>query len=443
VHYVTTKSPIDYASIFEAVDGVLAAVIGKAKTPPQLSISLSSGTPAMAAIWVLLGKSKYPATFFQTHKEEVIPTAIPFDLMVDYLPAVLHSSDQVLAGGALGDSSEAGFGEVIGRSPPIKAVIARARRIALRDVSVLLLGESGVGKDVFARSLHAASRRASKAFVALNCAAVPKDLLASELFGHKKGAFTGADADRPGAFEQADGGTLFLDEVGECDLVMQASLLRVLQPRDAESPTIRRFQRLGEARERTTDVRVIAATNRDLQAEVAAGRFREDLYYRLCPFVLKIPPLRDRPADIALIAAHLLGRINADFARSEPGYQNKSLSVGTNRLLAAQPWPGNVRQLYNVLLQAAVMADGPKLEPRDIEPALTDGPAFSPTAADPPLGDGFSLKDHLEAVQRRFLEKAMLEAQGNKSAAAKLLGYDNYQTLAAQLKRFGIEWSEA
>lgn len=442
VHVVQIQNPVDYATIFEASDGVLSKATDPSRGPCSLSIHLSPGTPAMTAVWVLLGKSRYPATFFQTHKGQVIATSIPFDLLVDYLPSVLHGSDRLLQSAALPDGTAQGFEGVTGKSPQIREVISRARRIALRDVGVLLLGESGVGKDVFARAMHAASRRSSAPFVAINCAAVPKELLESELFGHKKGSFTGAAADRSGAFEQADTGTLFLDEVGECDLSMQAKLLRVLQPGPDEPPSIRSFRRVGDSTERRVDVRIIAATNRDLQADIGAGGFREDLYYRLAVLTLKIPPLRDRSADIPLIAEHILARINSDFARTEPGYQNKRISVGTKRFLSQQPWPGNVRELHNSLVQAAVMVDGATIEPRDIEAGLTGAATRGrATTIGMPLGNGFSLTKHLEEVQRGYLARAMREADGKKTAAAELLGYPNYQTLAAQLDRLKVDWS--
>ncbi|MCX5690294.1 MAG: sigma 54-interacting transcriptional regulator, partial [Planctomycetota bacterium] len=264
------------------------------------------------------------------------------------------------------------------------------------------------------------------------------------LFGHKKGSFTGATNDRQGAFELADSGTLFLDEVGECDLTMQAKLLRVLQPNHDDPPATRRFRRIGDSADLTADVRVVAATNRDLHAEVAAGRFREDLYYRLAAFTVKIPPLRNRQADIPVIAEHLLERINLDFAKAEPGYQHKSLSVRTKKFLREQPWPGNVRQLQNALLQAAVMVDGPTIDPAAIQQGLAE--STHPSAShpfDPPIGDGFSLVTHLESIQKRFLARAMSEAEGKKNLAASLLGYTSYQTLDAQLKRLDVQWNEA
>lgn len=440
-HVVSLQSPVDYAAIFEAANRVLAKVVAKETAPYRLSIHLSPGTPAMTAVWVLLGKSRYPAEFFQTHRGKVIPTTIPFDLLVDYVPSVLQASDRLLQASDIPAEND-GFGDVIGRSSAIREVVRRARRIAVRDVNVLILGESGVGKEVFARAIHATSARAKQPFVGINCAAMPKDLLEAELFGHVKGAFTGSIGERKGAFEQAHMGTLFLDEVGECDLAMQAKLLRVLQPPPNAPPAARVIRRVGDTVDRPVNVRVVAATNRDLPTEIAAGRFREDLYYRLSALSLTIPPLRERLGDIPLIADHLLELINRDFAQTEPGYADKSLSIRTKAFLSQQTWPGNVRQLYNALLQAAVMADRCALLPSDFQHALLAS-GKPPPGFDPPIGSGFCLQSYLEDTQRRFLIRAMREAAGRKSEAARLLGYANYQTLSAQLDRLKVDWRES
>lgn len=441
VHPVQLSSPVDYVGIFEATDAVLGRVTASASVPCSIAIHLSPGTPAMTAVWVLLGKSKYPATFYQTYRGKVLPTTIPFDLLVDYIPRVLHDSDRLLQDDRTERPTQDGFGSIIGRSNSIRATIGRAKRIAIRDVGVIILGESGVGKDVFARAIHAASSRRKHPFVAINCAAIPRELLESELFGHSKGAFTGAHSERSGAFEEADNGTLFLDEVGECEPSMQAKLLRVLQPTTDETTTTRTFRRVGDSRERRSNVRVIAATNRDLQADVAAGRFREDLYYRLAVMTLQIPSLRSRPADVQLIAEHILERVNNDFAKTEPGYVRKRLSALSKQFLSEQSWPGNVRQLQNVLVQSAVMTEGAMINPRDIAPAISAASGPPPNSIlTAQIGDGFSLTTHLEKIQRHFLSEAMQQTGGRKSAAAKLLGYSSYQTLAAQLERLKVDW---
>jgi transcriptional regulator with GAF, ATPase, and Fis domain len=441
LHRVTVKDPTDYSDIFRIVDGVLSSVVRLPRAEhEELCFHLSPGTPAMAAIWLLLGKSKYhPTTFYQTYKGRASVTKVPFDLVVDFVPQVLRDADaklQLLA--AQGPQDVEGFKDIAGNSRSIRVAVGRARRAALRDVSVLILGESGTGKELFARAIHDASPRRGRRFVAINCAAISRELLESELFGHKKGAFTGATEDRDGAFREADGGTLFLDEVGECDPAMQAKLLRVLQPPD-QGPCQRVFYRVGDSRPLTSDVRIIAATNRDLLESVARHQFREDLYYRLAVITIKLPPLRDRREDIPLIAGQLLERINRDFARQEPGFHPRQLSASALELAKKHPWPGNVRQLCNTLTQAAVMTDEEVIDRRDLADAIAEVPG-KPAAdlRELPLGDGFSLEKHLEEIQRHYLQRAMEEADGVKRRAAELLGYRNYQTLAAQLERLGI-----
>jgi len=297
---------------------------------------------------------------------------------------------------------------------------------------------------VFAQAIHKASRRKSGPFEAINCAAIPRDLLEAELFGHAKGAFTGADKERDGAFTRADGGTLFLDEVGECDPLLQSKLLRVLQPPAGKGPCYREYRSVGGSKLLNSDVRIVAATNRNLQREIKANRFREDLYYRLAVITLQLPPLRERSSDIPLLAAEFLERINKDFAVGpEPGYRNKILSVTANEFVRRYAWPGNVRQLFNALLQAAVMADTEVIHNHDLTATIGDldeGP--TPNFLENPLGHGFDIEEHVNSLRKHYLYRAMNEAQGNKTRAAKLLGMKHYQTLDAQLERLGVDWQE-
>lgn len=445
---VSIAAPTDYESIFRAVDSFLKKLRQDGTLDfHELSIHLSPGSPAMAAVWLLLGKSKFPAVFYQTYQGKAWKTDVPFDLAVDFLPDLYAHPDvhlQHLASKTPGEVS--GFEEIIGASREVRTAVGRSTRAAVRGVPVLLLGESGVGKEMFAQAIHRASPRAKQPFVAINCAAIARELLESELFGHKKGSFTGATADRDGAFTEANGGTLFLDEIGECDLELQAKLLRVLQPPSNESPCHRVFRPIGAAKDATSNVRVIAATNRDLVKAVADGRFREDLYYRLAVVTVSIPPLRQRKRDIPEIASSLMDRINRQLsAEGEPGYRHKSLSASAIIFVKRWEWPGNVRQLYNALLQAAVMADGDTLERADIEAALGEMPSLPGDRLDVmecPLGDGFDLEDHLNSIRSHYLRRAMEEAKGVKAEAARLLGMTNYQTLDAQLKRLKVkgEW---
>ena len=435
--------PTDYAAIFTAVDGELARITSQVDSQAlDLCVLLSPGTPAMAAVWVLLGKSRYPATFYQTHQGRAWVTDIPFDLAVDFVPELLRQPDSYLQHLASRSPQEVeGFESIIGESQAIRMAVGRSRKTALRDVSVLLLGESGTGKELFARAIHNASHRGKGPFVPVNCAAVPHELLESELFGHIKGAFSGAVADRDGAFKLAHNGTLFLDEVGECDPQVQAKLLRALQPVTGGGPCEREFRPVGSDTAVKANVRVIAATNRDLVAAVRDSGFRGDLYYRLAVIAIKLPPLRDRKSDIPLLATALLEQINRQFSAQEPGYKHKTLSASAKAFVKKHPWPGNVRELFNSLVQAAVMAEADTLEAGDIAAATTTVPERAQTEVlDQPLGEGFDLANLLEEVQRHYLKRAMTEAQGIKSRAARLLGYKNYQTLDAQLRRFGIEW---
>jgi DNA-binding NtrC family response regulator len=439
VHRVELANPTDYEKIFQIADAFLSKLnVGRA-AGSDLCIHLSPGTPAMTAVWVLLGKSRYPATFFQTHKGRAWRTDIPFNLVVDFIPEVLRDADvnlQHLSASAPADLP--GFEAIVGDSRAIREAAGRAKLAAVRDVPVLIVGESGTGKELFARAIHDASRRKDKPFMAVNCAAIPRELLEAELFGHEEGAFTGAKKARPGLFERADQGTLFLDEIGECDTGTQVRLLRLLQPPPGKGPCIRCFERVGGTKTVEADVRVLAATNRNLIAAIQTGSFREDLYYRLAVITLKLPPLRDRRSDIPGIASALLAGINDSFRRDEPGYIDKSFSASAIEFVRRHDWPGNVRQLQNVLVQAAVMTQGPIIDRRYFVDALAETPSGTASPLEAELGNGFNLQDHLNSIHRHYLQRAMNEAEGVKTRAAKLLGIDNYQTLDAQLKRLKV-----
>lgn len=445
IHAVDLADPTDYDGIFRNVNHVLAGLTSRLeRNKSRLCILLSPGTPAMAVVWVLLGKSRYPATFYQTNRGKLYEARIPADLFEEVVPELLRDRDIAFQHLAVKSPSEVeGFEQIVGSSSPIRLAVGRAQRAAFWDVPVLLLGESGTGKDVFARAIHAASRRKQGPFEAINCAAIPKELLESELFGHVKGAYTGADKDRQGAFARADGGTLFLDEIGECDSQLQSKLLRVLQPPPGKGPCHREFRPIGAAKDTTSDVRIVAATNRNLQKEIKANRFREDLYYRLAIITLPLPPLRERRADIPLLAASFLDGINNDFAAQQRSFKHKSISASAMEFVKRHAWPGNVRQLYNALLQAAVMADGEIIDRRDVTAALGDMMEDSAlNVLEQPLGDGFNLEEHLNSIRKHYLRRAMEQARGSKAQAARLLAMDHYQTLDAQIKRLKVEWSE-
>ena len=295
-----------------------------------------------------------------------------------------------------------GFGRVIAESPKMRKVVEQARRVAATDETVLLLGDSGTGKSLLARAIHHASRRAEGPLVEIHAAALPDSLVEGELFGRDKGAYTGAFDAKAGHAEMANGGTLFLDEIGELPGSTQVKLLRLLQDRT--------FTRLGSTQSRKADVRIIAATNRDLEAAVKAGTFREDLYYRLAVFPISVPPLRERPEDVRATALALLaGR----------GLAVDRISGEALDLLATYSWPGNIRELENALTRALVLAGSELISPEHLPAALSGRSGAAPSSAiDDLLAPGFSL----DALERDLIQHALVKAGGNKAAAARLLG---------------------
>jgi transcriptional regulator with PAS, ATPase and Fis domain len=312
------------------------------------------------------------------------------------------------------------YDAIIGRSPRMVEMLRMLDRATEASLPVVIHGESGTGKELVARALHDNGPRRQAPFVAINCGAVPEQLLESELFGHVRGAFTGADRDRRGVFEVASGGSLFLDEVADTSLAMQAKLLRVLQ--DGE------IRRVGDDRVRRVDVRVIAASNRRLADLVAAGRFREDLYYRLDVLSIDVPPLRERVGDIPAIAEYVLNRLGGSDAPPR-------LSKAALARLCAHRWPGNVRELENELSRAWALADQ-VIDVGDLSPHVAAATAMDGDAAD----DDLELRRRVESLERTLVERALSQTHGNQSAAAKLLGLSRYG-LQKKLRRYGIAGS--
>jgi transcriptional regulator with PAS, ATPase and Fis domain len=445
VHRVDIGNPANYREVFVAARDVFEEVHKSLGDHDQLCVHLSPGTPTMAAVSVLLAKTRFPATLYQTFQGSVQEEELPFDIAVDFIPELLKDTDRNLQSLASRIPGEVdGFESIIGQSRPISLAVGRAERAAIRDINVLLLGESGTGKEVFARAIHRASHRGKddpyfKKFVALNCAAIADHLFESELFGHIKGAFTGADRDKAGKIEAAHGGTLFLDEVGECSLENQAKLLRALQPRRDDPPCQRWVCRVGETEEKPFNVRIIAATNRPLLESVSSRDFRDDLYYRLATVVVELPPLRERRTDIEVLAKEILSRINREFARTEPGYQDKSLTAPALRKLREHSWPGNVRELTNVLYQSAVMQTASSIGRGDVEAAIPNSEAG---ASNGPFsrqrGESFTLKARLDAIERILVEDAIEDADGNQTKAASYLGISQ-QALNKKLRKWQAE----
>jgi two-component system response regulator AtoC len=305
-------------------------------------------------------------------------------------------------------------------SGAMRQALTLVARVAEHSTTVLITGESGTGKEVIARAIHRASPRASRGFVAINCAAIPESLLESELFGHVRGAFTGASADKIGLFEQANGGTLLLDEIGELPLGLQAKLLRVLQESE--------IRRVGDQRTRRVDVRVLAATARDLAAEVKAGRFREDVFYRLNVVSIELPPLRERHEDIAPLARHFAARLGKRLGHP------LALSDAAIAWLEGQAWPGNVRELENAIERAAVLSDRETLEPED----LRRGPISASPALPDTSGASGSLDAAVAAAERQAIAAALQATDGNRREAAKRLGV-SLRTLFYKMGRHRLE----
>jgi two-component system, NtrC family, nitrogen regulation response regulator NtrX len=325
---------------------------------------------------------------------------------------------------------------LLGTSPVMQQLKGQIKMAAASESRILILGQNGTGKELVARQIHRLSRRAKGSFVAVNCAAIPEDLIESELFGHVKGAFTGAAADRPGRFEQANNCTLFVDEIADMSLKTQAKVLRVLEEQ--------RFERVGGTATIRVDVRVLAATNKDLEEEIRQNRFREDLYFRLAVIPLRVPALSERREDVRLLVEHFIGQ----FAR-ELGRRPKVVSPEAMRRFTDYAWPGNVRELKNIVERVMIMAPGDTLEPDDLPPAMRNGaPADSAAPGEPGEpgepgrfawdGDYPSLRDAKMAFEKYFIEKKLAELEGNVSRTAQALDVER-SNLYRKMRAYGIE----
>lgn len=310
------------------------------------------------------------------------------------------------------------FDRIVGKSKPMLHAIEMAKKVAATNTTVLLTGETGTGKEVFAQAIHAESKRSAKPFVAINCSALGKEILESEMFGHKAGSFTGAAKDKTGLFEEAHEGTIFLDEIGEMDLTLQAKLLRVL-----ETGT---FLKVGETKETKVDVRVIAATNRDLQAESEKGNFRLDLFYRLSVFSIRLPSLQERQADIPLLAQHFIEMFTAKMNRSSLGGKLLGMDESFQKALANHPWKGNIRELKNIIERAVILASGDELTldclPFDFQYTETGNPE-----------DALKLAE----MEKLHIRKVLAFTKGNKTKTAELLGI-GLATLYRKIEEYGL-----
>ena len=321
------------------------------------------------------------------------------------------------------------FANIIGSSSPMMALFELVETIAPTSSTVLISGESGTGKELVARAIHVKSPRSDRPFVALNCGALSETLLDSELFGHMRGSFTGADSNKKGLIEVAEKGTIFLDEIGEMSPIVQVKLLRVLQER--------KFRRLGGTEEVDADIRVIAATNRELSKMVAAGEFREDLYYRINVIPVRLPPLRERSEDIALLAEHFVAKFAVQMKKDIAG-----ISGGALACLRAYSWPGNVRELENAMERAVALERTPAVLPESLPDAVrraagTIPPAVAAMTSDDLLEAGFDLEQHVQGIEREYIAEALRRANGVKKNAAELLGL-SFRQFRYLLKKYDV-----
>jgi len=433
LHESKLSSPVNYHEIYTTSITLLTSLSSQTD---KFYFHLSPGTPAMAAVWIIIAKTLYPATLIHSSKEEGVKiVSIPFDIAAEFIPTVDDDNSILkLAEGILPENPA--FGDILHNSDVMKKVIIQAQLLAVHSIPVLIQGESGTGKELLARAIHNAGRRQKQPFIAVNCGAIPEHLAESELFGHEKGAFTGAQGMRKGYLEEAHGGTLFLDEIGELSLSLQVKLLRALQEKE--------ILRVGASKPIPIDVRIITATNRNLYTETTSGKFREDLFHRLAVGVIKLPPLRERHGDINLLIDKMLEKINREFATPASGWKDKKISINARSLMIQYSWPGNIRELINTLTRALLWAPGTTIEVGDIKNSILGSPAKNNREDDvlnQPLIDGFELEDILDRVKIHYIQKALKASGNNRKKAAEMLGFPNYQTLNNWMKKLSLNES--
>ena len=426
---------MDWSPIFLEMDSNWSQVLGHDGKPAFVLLGCTDPASATADVKALTAMLTH-VPVVMVGETDVQQILIPH--VSAYLRYPIHKEElTTVLENILGDGLEDGpvkFSAMVGRSPAIQGIRQLMGQVADSDVNVLILGESGTGKEVVASSLHQHSSRADKPFVPVNCGAIPAELLESELFGHEKGAFTGAISSRKGRFELAEGGTLFLDEIGDMSLTMQVKLLRVLQERT--------FERVGGTKSIAADVRIIAATHRNLEQLIETGQFREDLFYRLNVFPIEMPPLRDRSGDVPLLIEELLQRIE----REQRGRVN--LTTAAVNVLSQYSWPGNVRELSNVIERLVILYPGQTVDvtelPEKILSRIDNLKAISalPHAMDVSdhyrlPGEGIDLKQHLSDVECSLIKQALDESGGVVAHAAKRLRLRR-TTLVEKLRKYGL-----
>ena len=427
---VDLESPVDYEEVFAKLKTTALGVVETIKhLSHRLSVLLDPGTPQMQTAWFLLVRSGLlPAELLQGVPPRFAGGSYKVkEVRLDrgVLPEVR------ITGERKADDTKRWFSlpvstNIIGENPDFQEALQRSKRIAQYDISVLIRGDTGTGKGLVARFIHEASQRKDQPFVSLNCAAITASLVESELFGHAKGAFTGASTDRMGLFRSANGGTIFLDEVGDLPIDIQPKLLRVLEEHTLVP--------VGEDHPVTVNVRVLAATNRDLEKQIETGEFRRDLYERLNEATISLPPLRGRPEDIPLLIRHYLDDWNTSY------HEDKHFDADATQLMLTYPWPGNVRELANAVRSMCALSNGSTIGPNllpsgilsyfDRKNELTNADIMLPS-------DGLNLRAYLHQIEERFYRTAMERSGGNGEKAAKLLGLNGPAFRKAWKERFG------
>jgi DNA-binding NtrC family response regulator len=415
----------------EPVDLVLTDLsLGKGPSGMDVLVAAKQKRPEAPVIMITAhGNEKIAVEAMKNGAEDYVPKPFDNDQLRLVLRRALERTRLEREHRLLLDriQREYGFGSIVGSGPEMERVFEMIKKVAETDLTVLVRGESGTGKELVAQALHYRSARRDRPFIAVNCAAISRELVESELFGHEKGAFTGADARRVGKFEAAAGGTIFLDEIGDMPLETQAKVLRVLQERLLE--------RVGGNQPIPLDVRVVAATHRDLEAEVEAGRFREDLYYRLRVVTIELPPLRERRHDLPALVDRFLDLIAERLKRPK-----KSLSEAALSKLHEHNWPGNIRELRNVIEQAAVLASGPAIAAEDVELGRKRG-KDKKAAPETNLPFSEAKKQAVDEFERAYLLKALEAHDGNISRTAEAIGMVR-QSLQQKLRELGIRAKE-
>lgn len=425
---IVIETPLDDPGDYEKVYNIAKQVLEKTyKKFYDYYFYLSAGTSVMSAIWIMLGKTLYPGGFYQsspetgTNKYKVKNIDIPFSITADYLKKELSRFESIDDDNTTGQE-----GGIFFESDVMKKTVAMAKKISVHPLNVLITGESGTGKELFADYIQGNSDRKEKPFIKVNCSAFPENIIESMLFGYSKGAFTGADKDTKGLFENADGGTIFLDEIADLPVTMQAKLLRVVESGEV--------LRVGDMKKSVVNVRIIAATNKDIFTFIRKGFFREDLMYRIAEGIIELSPLRDRENDAVYLAEVFLDKFNREFKEKTALYEEKGFIDDAKEFIADYNWDGNVRELYSTIKRCCILSSEKIIDSRVLSDYIFQSSGVNADDSEPftdELPD--NLEKYLVELEKSYIYKALERCNGNKTKAAKMLGYKSYQTLDYQL----------